>query len=329
MWLLVSVEWARVGTMLWNGHWWVLIPATLLIAFQMICRGIRWRFLLPDQAGPHISTRVLVDSIMVGNMASYVLPLRAGEFIRPLLLSFQSSYPFSTTFVSVVIERFFDLSAVLLTFGIVLFFVPEVPDWAFHGAVGLSIVALAIFLFMLAGSILPKAIMGVAEYVLRFLPAKFQASIHRLLTNLLNGARVLRKPVNLAAVTGLTLVVWLSTYALYYTFLFFFEIDPSFSMAATVTVFVALAVAAPSAPGFVGVYQIGCMAGFKLFNVDVQVAAAFAILTHVVQYVAIVSYGGYALWKTDWSLADLMKRSNAPQPEEDAAATGTPVIEQS
>jgi hypothetical protein len=95
------------------------------------------------------------------------------------------------------------------------------------------------------------------------------------------------------------------TYLLYWSFFFLFNLHVSIWVATTVTVFVALAVAAPSAPGFIGVYQAGCASGFLLFGLNQETALAYAILTHVIHFIIYVIFGVWALVKYDLSFSDL------------------------
>lgn len=301
-----SVEWSRVGKALAEMHYWALAPAVTLIALQMYLRGVRWRYLLPSDRS--VSTRTLVDSIMVGNLASSLLPLRAGEFVRPLLLSLQSSYSFPTGFVSVVIERFFDLSAVLISFGIVSLLVKDIPAWVVQGASALSVLAAGLLIFIALGALLPALIKRVTFFGLSIFPVKIRVPLENFSLNLLEGATVLRAPSRLFGVLFYSLIVWLVTFASYYSFFWLFDMPPSFMQAVVITVFIALAVAAPSAPGFIGVYQIGCIAAFTLFAVPIELATAYALISHLIQYVTTIVYGGYALSRTEWSLADLTKR---------------------
>ncbi len=67
----------------------------------------------------------------------------------------------------------------------------------------------------------------------------------------------------------------------------------------------ALAVAAPSSPGFVGVYQVGCTLGFAIFAISENTAITFAILSHVFQYIIFSVYGLHFLSKSQLKFSDL------------------------
>ncbi|MDC0357629.1 flippase-like domain-containing protein, partial [Oligoflexia bacterium] len=195
LWIVFSVNWAEVGSQLYHMQYWALIPCSVLIVLHYILRAMRWRYLLPETE--QVATRNLFDAIMIGNFASFILPLRAGEFIRPYMLTRTSSFRFSSCFISVVVERFFDLSVVLLSFGVLVFFVEGIPPWAYAGAWSLSFLALCIFVFMLVGSFIPDKLLSFVTFFLQVFPEKLRKALRKFIQDFLEGAAVLRKLSNL------------------------------------------------------------------------------------------------------------------------------------
>ena len=308
IWMYFIIDWSSVGNQISNANYWVLFPATLLLAFHYFIRAYRWRFLLPE--GHKVSIKTSFDALGVGNLATNVLPLRAGEFIRPGFLCLQSNYAFSTCFVSVVIERFFDLSVVLLCFGVMVFYIPDIPGWAHHGAFLLTGVAFGILLFMICGALIPEKLLSISDFFVRFFPAFLREKIRIFLKDFLLGATVLRGKWVLLVVSALSFAVWFTGFIFLYAFFFLFHLDASFWVACSVTIIIALAVAAPSAPGFIGVYQTACIAAFALFGVNKEIAVAYAIITHAFQYIIFVVYGMVVLVQSDLRLRDIRRASS-------------------
>jgi uncharacterized membrane protein YbhN (UPF0104 family) len=75
----------------------------------------------------------------------------------------------------------------------------------------------------------------------------------------------------------------------------------------TLGVFVALAVAAPSVPGFLGVFQLGCVAAFKLFSYPAAAAQVYSIVTHGLTYLFIVGTGTIILMSRNLNLLELKR----------------------
>ena len=306
--IVFSVNWSQVWVHLRSAHLWALVPSLVLLLVHFSLRAIRWRYLLPISETPP-TTRALFDAIMLGSFATFILPLRAGEFVRPFMLTRYAKLSFSSAFVSVVVERFFDLAVVLACFAIMLPFVPSVPGWVNQGAFALSLMALGLFMFLVGGALMPKLVVKLIDLVVRPLPAKFGELLAKFLKDFLGGALVLRSPLNLARIVGLSILLWISNFFVYYMFFFLFDIPAQAWMGVAVSVILALAVAAPSAPGFIGVYQAACIASFALFGVNTELAVAYSIITHVFQYLIFVIYGVYLMFKGNLRLRDLHRHA--------------------
>jgi uncharacterized protein (TIRG00374 family) len=306
-WMVWSMDWKAVGGELSRFQWWALVPSFALLVGHFYLRAWRWRYLLPPPAEGEkpVAIQKLFDSLIVGALATFILPLRAGEFVRPFLLTRLSSYKFSSSFVSVVVERFFDLAVVLLSFAVVVALVPNMPSWVQGGVVVLSTMGAGIFALMVAGSFFPKLVLAIAGRILTFAPQKLRVGIEKFLADFLDGAAVLKRGGRLLSVIALSCAVWGSCYVLFIVYFWLLDAHGTLLVATTIAVIVALAVAAPSAPGFIGVYQVAMIAGFSLFGLPEQQAVAYSIVTHLLQYVFFVAYGMFVLTRSHLSLGDL------------------------
>ncbi len=301
-WAISLLNWDNFLTHLGTANWWVFIPFTLIMLGHYWLRSIRWRYLLPTQYRS-VKTLILFDSIMVGNLMTFILPFRAGEFGRPLLLSLEAKVPFPTGFSSVVVERFFDLAAVLITFAIIALALPSIPDWALLGAYSLSILGGVIFCVLLVAAIIPEKLLALMDHVTAKIP--FGKKISPLLKDLIEGLHPVRSLKGLIIVVGLTAAVWLSNYFLFQIGFLLVGEEASFFIATAVAVILALAVAAPSAPGFIGVFQVACVAGFSIFGLNQDRGGAYAVLIHAHAYLVFIIIGFSALARYGVSLASL------------------------
>ena len=303
-WMVFAVEWREVGEQLHHINYLVFVWVTLVMFLHMGLRALRWRAFLPASE-PVPTFMDLFDSIMLGCLATFILPLRAGEVVRPLLLSKKSGVPFATGLVSVIIERFFDLSAVLISFGLVVIYVPGVPEWVGKGASVLTVLAAMILVALLLGACAPKLIALLVARSTSVLPEKLRNALTKFTEDFLRGTVVLKDPVRLAKVFIFTVLVWLSNFFVYYLYIALVNVEPTPLLAVTLGVVLALAVAAPSLPGFLGVYQGGCVVGFALFGISRETAITCAIVSHFYQYVFIVLYGIIAMVRGGLGFRDL------------------------
>jgi len=308
--LSFHVEWHQVGVEIARAAWWPLIPVSLLWLAQFVLRAHRWQFLLGE--GMLFSLGRRFDASMVGNLANFFLPLRAGEVIRPWALVRGSSSRFSGAFSSVVIERFFDLAAVLLCFSILLAFAPEMPNWVFNGAAGLAGVAGGIFIVIGCASGVPQLVRRVVKCCTKPIPfASLARSIETFAEEFIGAASVLKKPSNLLHVLGITIGIWAINIGAFWGWLLMFEVTPSLLLAIAASTLIALAVAAPSSPGFLGVYQAGCIAAFVLVGESADLGMAYALLTHLHSYLIVIVLGLYSLARLGLSVRDL-RRAEEP-----------------
>ena len=107
----------RLGHVLWKGHYGWLLPATVLLLLIYALRSLFWRQTLSvTRKVPYAS---LYSSVVVGYMANYVLPFRAGEMIRALYARKRENLPLPLLLSTIFVERLFDLISLSLLLYIV------------------------------------------------------------------------------------------------------------------------------------------------------------------------------------------------------------------
>jgi uncharacterized protein (TIRG00374 family) len=304
IWIGQGLAWDELGKALSEVNYLYLVPLTGVLALHFCIRALRWRYLLPSGEGS-FSYRQLFDALMIGNLASSILPLRAGEFVRPYILSKDANTPFAVAFASIVIERFFDLATVLIILAALTGSLPTLPDWAIKGSLGLAFVGGCIFIFMMLSAFAPNLILRITDFSLSFIGGNIREKIKNLLDGLMRGAAVLKNPYSLAMTVLLSAGVWGSVWLCFYVGLLMFPNLASGLLAITLTVVVALAVAAPSAPGFIGVYQTGCVASFVLLGLPKEIAFGYSLIVHAHQFLCTCLYGVFALSARKISLRGL------------------------
>jgi uncharacterized protein (TIRG00374 family) len=302
--LAYSISWGEVYEQLKKVSYWYLIPGTIVVYIQMIARTMRWRILLSPQSNTSFAARF--GSLMVGNFATFVLPLRAGEFLRPLYLSKQSTVSFVECFVSVVLERFFDLATVLLLFVAGTYLLPELPVEAKVGASSLLVPALGILIVALCGALCPDVVRSCSDFFLRFFPEKLRSILIKMREDFIAGSKVLASFKNWLLLLVWCAIVWGLTIYGYEVMLGLVMPGAQWSLALALTVISAFAVALPSMPGFIGVFQWACIGSFLLFDLPKEQAVTFSIVVHIHQYLVNILTGGIVL------LIDMVRSKKTP-----------------
>ncbi|MCA8996939.1 MAG: flippase-like domain-containing protein, partial [Planctomycetaceae bacterium] len=103
------------------------LPLFLLALFLFYwLKAWRWRLLLKP-VGDYRPTTELFPPIMIGFAVNNVLPAHLGEFVRCFVFARQHKIAVTTSVSSVVLERVFDVIAILFYLGLGLLVV-DIPD---------------------------------------------------------------------------------------------------------------------------------------------------------------------------------------------------------
>lgn len=298
VYLLSQLEWRLFVQELGRVNY-TLVPVLIgIFVTSSWIRAIRWRYLLPT--GMEVSTTKLFSAVCLGTLASCVLPLRAGEFVRPWVLSRGKKVSFPLAFSSVVIERVFDVFVMLSLFAYALNGIENPPVWASVCVKGLAIISAAIVLVMLVAYFRGDAVNSLLNsFVNATLQARFPSlaeKIKAVSVELIRGLKTISSAKELLFTIMWSFVLWLSVSVYYYLGLLCFGLTPDFNVGNVVNVFVALAVAAPSAPGFVGTFQFGCDAALNgIYGYTHELSLAYSVILHSLQLLSTVFLGFFML----------------------------------
>lgn len=290
------------------GYWWALpvVGSTLLSVW---IRAVRWKVLLEPVKPVTVSQSY--RATMIGFMANNVLPLRLGEVVRAYAIGRAAGVSKSSAFATIVVERAFDLLALLLFLAVMLL------KYSFAGWVQVAgYVSAGIFVGMVAIMVLLRAkrdaTLAVLGYVFRRLPSGVEEKAHDLVHRFLDGLEVLARGHHLFVITVLSVLTWLALAAGFYFTGLAFDLAIPVDASIVLVVVCSLAVMLPSGPGFVGTFELGARSGLELFKVPEDVALSFALFNHGVQFVFFTALGFYYLWRENFSL----KRAVEDQPDE-------------
>ena len=299
--LAATMDWAAFFREFSRLEYRYLPLVVFLVYLSFWIRALRWRHLLPSEL--ELSRDKLFRATLVGFFASFVLPLRAGEFVRPWAASRWQPVSFSRAFASVVTERVFDVLALLFFLGICLTKIENVPDFVTIGAKLLGLIAFAILFVMLGAYFQGERLWRFADWVFAILlkarAPKAYDQLSGMLKEFLEGLKAISNGRELFFVLFWSFVLWAEMALFYQVGIWLFGEWPSIWVGVLVNVMVALAVAAPSAPGFIGTFQLGCVAALSIvFGYSKEFAVAYSIICHSIQ-VLLTVVGGLVVLKLE------------------------------
>ncbi|MBC8553336.1 MAG: flippase-like domain-containing protein [Candidatus Brocadiales bacterium] len=158
-------------------------------------------------------------------------------------------------------------------------------------------------LFLL--SLYPKKAGAVFEKLLFIFPHHLRDKLVNLLHSFISGLQVFDHKTKLIWVGVLSIMVWLLNAASIYVLCYSFDIGLSFAGACFVTVCIALAVALPQAPGFIGVFHIATQKSLDVFGIGLTSAQSFAILLWAISVVPVTVAGLLFLWREGISFGEI------------------------
>lgn len=307
-----GVDWREAAAAMAAANYgWVLLmlPVTF---WSLLIRAQRWRVFLHAVGVPPL--RPLVSATNIGFMANMVLPLRIGEVVRPVLLSRRAELPLSGVFASVLLERIFDMFTILFLFGVSASLVTvsdQIRQWGWMlTALAVGVAAVIVGIRLQEGPAL-----RLARWVSDRLPPRLGHHAYGFAAGFVKALEMLDSPMAYVRAFGWSLYLWL-TISLVYVFGFWgFHMDVEVLRGALVlTTLVAIAVSVPSAPGFIGSFQLGCVLGLRIFGIPESPALAFSIVIHLTQFVAVIGAGLYSLWTENISLREVeaVEQSDVP-----------------
>jgi uncharacterized protein (TIRG00374 family) len=275
----------------------LLVLALIVTALTYVLRALRWQYLLAPIGATHFGNAF--RTTVIGFAASFLLPARAGEVIRPYLLARKENLSATAAFATIIIERLLDLITVLLLFGA---FVAVVPGGGVSGdptafarvKLGGQLAALAALcglgvLFVLAGH--PERMGLWALRVERILPATLARAVARFVESFAQGLAVMRQPLRLLVALAWSFPIWISIAAGIWLTSLAFHITFPFAGTFLVTMLLVVGVAMPT-PGAIGgfhtAYQIAVQ---TFFGAPDDRAVGGAIVLHAISFVPVTILG--------------------------------------
>lgn len=302
----------------------------LLGACSMVFRVFRWKYLLYE--AKDISFRGLWTPTAIGFMANALLPARAGEAIRVVALAQRERVPIPTVVATLVMDRLFDLLAVVII-GVWAFSILPIDASALEqlsaqfpftidevrriigvsmgGSMVVGVVVLNLLYFQ------RERTERLLRAVLFFLPSRWRERLIDILERFTDGMSILRRPRHVAACLFFTLGTWGTITLTFPVFFYAFHIQDLLPWYAPIIMVAcaSLAVLVPT-PGYLGSYQIGMAVALALTNASIGserpgMVEAFGIVTWVGTFIPVVLLGLATLAFEGVSLGALQRQAKA------------------
>jgi len=310
----VSISEVSQSILSLNPFW--IFPTIAVVMISFILRALRWKVIL--RSSGDISFAGAYHPLMIGFMLNCVLPARAGEIARPIILSQLEDVPFSTGLASVAVERFFDILILVILFAVMFHTVEIDPNLnivfgKYHlnrslllsmgtGMVKIGIVLICLMLLIVSkrvrektGSVilrLPGLFIRKNESLKNKIEQKICTPIIHIMENVGSGFSILKNPLEILICFFLSIIIWIFAGLSYYLLsLGFPEISLTFIEIFIFMIILCFFIALPSAPGYWGLWEAGGVFALTLFGISASEAASFTLANHVIQFLPVIIAG--------------------------------------
>ena len=278
--------------------WRWLSASIALLLFSYFGRALRWEVMLrPLCVKPSLWT---VTSATVIGFTAITLLGRAGELVRPYLISTKERVPFSSQMAAWLLERILDLLVVLLIFGIALAHMPVIHhlhpalQWVLKtGGYFVAGIGAVCILLLVAFRNFGRAAQARILSAITFLPDKLHARATEMIQAFVQGVECTRDRRFLALLAGYTILEWIVILGGFFCMFRAVEITSHFGLNEVMIFcgFVAFGsvVQIPGIGG--GVQVVSVLVLTEIFKIPLEAATGLAILIWLLSWVIIVPFG--------------------------------------
>jgi hypothetical protein len=278
-----------------SNSWW-LAPAFALLVLAVLLRAVRWWSLFAAPTRPPL--REVGGALLVGYLFNNVLPLRAGEAARVVALKRRAGTSRAETAATVVVERAYDLVALLALLFVIAPWLPEVT-WLDAAAVLAAVLAAGI-----AATIAVVAIWGERPVLALLRPLRRVAPVseerlERVAASTIGGLAGLRSPRIAMTAFAWTALSWIALAASCAALLEGFDTaiasDDVLLAGLLVVIATNLALVLPSSPAAIGVFEAATLVALGAYDVDDSTALSYALVLHALNLVPYLVVGAIVL----------------------------------
>ena len=255
-------------------------------------------------SGTSVHFRQTFTALLIGLFINNVLPARIGELARGYVLSRKTGFSFTYAFSTVLVDRFFDLTGLLL---LTFFFLPkqELPPRVSQGLyliLGLLLACIAGILILSRENVAKRLSSGLLRFEHSFL-TRFAKTILDIQENL----KRITSPLLIIGCVTISFCTWFCMSLALYMVIWALGISVPFRYIPFVCALLNMGLTIPSSPGYVGVYQFLLVYLLAMFGVPKHEAFAASVLYHASWYIPYTLAGFLLLLHEHLRLRDIQK----------------------
>lgn len=286
----------------------LLLPPFVFLFLSIFTRSIRLKIFLAPVKSVKLKDLTFLNGVAL--MLNFLIPIRAGEFAKGFYFNTQYGLPLKKSILWIFLDRFIDFLVVLISAGLLLFFVPNKLGLSF--AVTISVIGIA---------------MGVMTYliiyqtnftlkILNFLKALLVVNMikiyfERVYLFILETFAILkRRRGDIVKLLGLSILSYISDAATWYFTFLALNSPQGFINMFLGQLLSALTYLIPAAPGYVGSAEAsGLLILSGVFGLDSNLSSAMIVLFHIMAAIFVIVFGLISLYNLKIDLKLILKKA--------------------
>jgi len=261
-----------------------VLIATILILIIVSLRSLRWNLV----AGIPLSKfKYFWQAASIGYLGNLIYPARAGEVLRTIAVHRFVPLSLGRAITSTLIDRMLDV-IMLGVFTLVVLWLhsSRIDANIGRGVISVFVIALVSLIILVVYASRWQNLVKRLELTGKWSKRFQEGTLH-----FFEGIIVFRQTGNLLWIFLIGVSVSLVDYFWMWQMMKAFGWSLPFEAAVTTGVFIILGASLPSAPGYVGVFQVACVLALHLYGVDQTLAVAYSIAVQLLSS-AIVAIQG-------------------------------------
>ena len=302
--VLKDIEFVTLWQKTREANYWLILPGVAVYFVGLWVRAWRWHYLIrPLKSVP---TKTMFPIVAMGYAGNNIFPARAGEVLRAVVLKRKEEVPISASLATIIVERVYDGVVMLafifinlaelsnLTDEIKLFRDLTIQDIALYG----SFLFLGVLGVFLLAAMFPAHTERIAIWFInRLIPAKFRDKVTEITQRFLGGLASLRSPVEALMIFFTSVIIWLLETVKYWFVMHAFGFSVSFFALMLMNGVVNLATTIPSAPGYIGTFDLPGIKILEAYGIQAETAASYTFVLHFALWFPVTALGLFYMWR--------------------------------
>jgi uncharacterized protein (TIRG00374 family) len=283
---LRGIKFTSVLGYLKQANYWFIIPAICFHFLAFYLRSIKWGLI--TRKFKDINPFGLFPLTAIGLAMNNVLPLRAGEFGRIILLSNKYGISKIQSTITLIIERLFDIIGLLI---VMIVFI-HLHHWPSYVTTLLNVATILIILFFLLSPVIIIGVYKTSSHTI-FSTNKILRYIKDKIEEVRQGFFIYKDWKLTLTITCISIVMWVLEGLSYFIISYAFNIHISLPDFIFVCAIVNMSSALPSTSGFIGTFEFFTITLLTFLGISKSLALSYTLVLHIELLLPVTLVGIY------------------------------------